>query len=457
MFFSPDEPGNNLNYHLSGEAVSPLLRAIPLDLRVMIALALFGLFAAQRQRERAAILLAAAFVTLMLGIMVIWVEGRLRTPVIVFVAPLAAYGIVYAVERFPFRLSGGSLAVSVPDARQFAVFITLTALILIITGYFYHDLPHPQTAAKLPASAQRVDAIYDKTLKLVGWQVQEDYSRAGIISPFKPYVVSFYWQLLQPTTVDYNFSLHWYIDEKLVVGVDHPIGRVNYPHITTSQWDTGKIYVEHVPLGYKGFTGPTDKSGLLMVSVYSDPNAFYMLPAEGIPSSPWRLQIAQPALIWGEGKFPDTLTHLAEPIRLGGKLEIRGVHYPCSVAAGDSIDVTIGWRTTQQPIDQSYIIGVYVMNDAGDTLYTQIDSPPHDGQLLTSSLPTQHRFGDTKRLPVPNDPGHYAVFVAVYDVQTFDRLQVPGTAHNLARLGILDIVDSQTPADEPESGACYGG
>ncbi|MBN1564725.1 MAG: hypothetical protein JXA10_12840 [Anaerolineae bacterium] len=455
MFFARDEPGNNLNYHLSGEDVSPLLRAIPLDLRIMIALGLFGLFAALRQRERAAGLLAASFVVLMLAIMLIWVEGRLRTPVIVFVAPLAAYGLVYAVERFPLRYTGRSWQVNGPDARYIALAIAGTALTITITNTFYYDLPRQETTSNLPDAAHPADITYDQTLKLLGWQIQEDYSRAGIISPFKPYVVSLYWQLLAPTTTDYNFALHWYVDEDMLAGVDHPIGYVSYPHTTTSTWEANTIYVEHIPLGYKKFTGPTGKSGLLTLSVYSDPNAYYMIPAEGVPGSPWSIELARPALIWGEGKLPDDLTLLAEPIRVGRVLELQALAYPCAAATGSTIDVTLGWHTTAHPIRESYIMGVYVMNDSGDTLYTQYDSPPHDGDLLTTSLPENYLFDDTKRLPLPDDPGEYTLFAAVYNYQTMTRLAVADSPHDLIRLGTITLTASAPDADAAESHTCY--
>ena len=314
--------------------VSPVLRAVPLDFRILLVLSMFGLFALLRQREPAVILFGIAFLVLMGAIMLIWVEARLRAPAVLFMIPMAAYGIVYTAERFPVQRHAGVTIVSYPDLRHFLVSIGIIIVVLIVTRFFYLDLPRPVTVDKLPDSAQRVDAVYDQTLKLVGWKIEEDYSRAGIIEPFRPYVVTLYWELLRPTPVDYGFALIWIVEGERVLGIDYPIGYVSHPSLATSGWEPGEIHVEHTGLAYKPFTGLTEKSGELLLNVYSDPAAAHLFPAEGVPSAPTHLRLAQPALIWGSGKLPDMVAVPAEPVPFGNVIELHGWTYPCVVTSG---------------------------------------------------------------------------------------------------------------------------
>jgi hypothetical protein len=451
MYLSPDEPGNNLNYKESGEAVSPLLRSIPLDFRILLILSLFGFFALLREREPAAILLGAAFLVLMAAIMLIWVEARLRTPTIVFMIPMAAYGIVYAVGHFPVKRRAGTITVSYPDLRLFAVSAGIIVVVLVVAQFFYRDLPRPVTVDKLPDSAQHADAVYDQTLKLVGWKIEENYSRAGIIEPFHPYVVSLYWELIQPTTVDYGFAVALVIDGERVLGVDFPVGFISYPDRTTSTWKPGEIHVEHVGLAYNKFIGPVDISGDLLLSVYSDPAAAHLFPAEGVPAAPTHLLLAQPALIWGEGELPEMAAIPAAPVAFGKVLDLYGWTYPCVVTSGEPVDITLGWRTTHHPISRPNIFAVYILTET-NAVAAQADSPPHAGRLLATSLPTGFAFGDTKQLTAPAEPGTYTLYTTVYDYDTGNRLSISGAPDNLLKLGTLQVVSSGavTPND-----TCY--
>jgi len=411
-------------------------------------LSMFGWLTLLRQRDPAAMLLGLAFLTLMGGIMLIWVEARLRTPTVVFMIPLAAYGIVYGIEHFPVR----GRTVSRSDLKHFALSAAMIIAVLSIAQVFYLKLPRPVIVDELPDSAQRAEAVYDQTLKLVGWEIQESYSRAGIIEPFHPYVVSLYWELLKPTPIDYNFALAFVVDGERVLGTDHPIGYVSHPRLTTSQWETRKIYVEHVSLAYKEFSGPVEISGDLLLSVYSDRTAIQLLPAEGVPSAPTHLRLAQPALIWGTGELPDMIANPAEPIPFGNILRLAGWTYPCVVKQGKLMEVTLGWHTTQQPISRSYIFAVYILSETHD-ITAQADSPPHNGRLLSTSLPTNFAFSDTKQFSAPSELGVYSVYTAIYDYETKDRLTIPGVSDGLFKLGTIEVSSLDVP--QTADSACY--
>jgi hypothetical protein len=441
MYLSPEEPGNNLNYVISGESVSPVLRAIPLDFRILLALTIFGLFALIRDRQPTAALFGLSFLAFMAAILMIWVEARLRTPTILFMIPAATYGLVDLAEHFPVRWHGGPPRVrrGEQDARRRLIPVPIAAAVLILASFANHHLPRPVTVDRLPSSAQPANVVYDQTLELVGWRIREEYSRAGIFEPFRPYVVSLYWQLLKPTDVDYSFSLGLIVDGERLTSFDHPIGMVSYPGTPTSRWDIGSIYVEQVGLAYKQFDGPIGISGDLMLAVYPGRDAGHLLPAEGGASSPTHITLARPAVIWGSGALPDGLSGTSSPIPFGNLLRLMGWSYPPTATVGEPVPFVLGWRTTDHPIQRSYALAVYLLT-ADDQVAAQADSPPYGGNLLTSSLPVNFSFGDTKQITMPSEPGTYTVYTAVYDYETMDRLGVPNTTGNLLPLGSIEVL-----------------
>lgn len=440
LFFSAHEPGNNLNYFVSGEPVSPLLRAIPLNFPILAALALFGLSLIARKdsgHRPVAVFFVASLLAFMGGIMLIWVEARLRTPVVLFMIPPAAFGIVSGAETLAavMRRQPGSLTLQARLRRLITPWPVI--LVLLFAAQWSADhLPRPLTARALPDGATGAGYVYDGTLKLVGWQVQERYSREGLLRPFTPYVVTLYWELVAPTDVDYSFALGFFVDGERLTGWDDRIGMVTYPTHTTSEWDTGTIYVEHVPIDYRHFDGPTLVSGDLLLSVYPERDATHLLAAVGAPENAAHVRLAQPALVWDSGQLDERLQQTR--VAFGDELILRGWDYPATVVSGEPLTVELGWQTTSHPIHDSYIISLHAQNDRG-VYVAQRDSPPRDGRLLTSSLPTRYAFTDTTQIALPDSPGSYTLSLIVYDVDTKDRLTV-AAPDNILQLGTVEVV-----------------
>jgi len=176
----------------------------------------------------------------------------------------------------------------------------------------------------------------------------------------------------------------------------------------------------------------------LLLVVYPEGLSNRPLHAEGMPNSPLALHISQPAIIWGNGGF-DTLTVDAthKVFAFGDKLSLINWSLPATAVAGQPVDVTLGWQTTLQPIERSYSIGVYAF-DASGQFVAQSDSPPHDGHLLTSSLPLNYKLEDTHRITL-DKPGSYTIKIGIYDNLTNDRLVVPDTSDNLAEIGMVMV------------------
>ncbi len=93
LFFSAIELGNNLNYMLAGEIISPILRFNPFDFRVLFVLTTFGIMALWREKRALLIPFFVICGGMFFMTMLIYVEARIRTPIIAAMVPLAAYGI----------------------------------------------------------------------------------------------------------------------------------------------------------------------------------------------------------------------------------------------------------------------------------------------------------------------------------------------------------------------------
>ncbi|MEZ4671870.1 MAG: hypothetical protein R3E39_28535 [Anaerolineae bacterium] len=434
MYLSAREPANNLSYVNSGRDVSPVLQLNPLNFPILIALFLYGLYGLHRARAGAFWLLGLSFLVIMASTLLIWVEARIRTPVIAVLVIGAAFGIVDAATQIRALLTGTT------DRRALRPLLMplLPIAVLLVAGQWAEDyLPNRLIDTSLPDSAQKLDATYDDTLKLLGWQVESAYSPAQVIEPYRPYVITLYWQLEKPTSTDYIFSLAYLIDGHRVMAFDHPIGTVAAPERMTSQWTPGAIYVEHLALAYQQADGPFETTGGLFLSVYPNGRADAPIPAAGLPESPLSILLAQPAIMPVSSHF-DRITPQPTSVSFDDQLLLRGWSYPTSAAVNSTVDVTLGWQRTDRPLNDSYSIGVHLYDEAG-TFITQDDNPPHAGRLLTWSLPPAYIFEDTKTLTMPAAPGDYHLWVVIYDSLTGQRLPVPNTNDNLYPLGIITV------------------
>jgi len=444
LYLSAEEPGNNLNYTISGKQISAVLQANPLDFNILTALFIFSLIVLWHNKEQTASLFSLMAGILMLTTLLIWVEARIRTPVIVVMIPVIAYGIVNVVRSIVRVLrssgaAGGRLRTRqlLDVLRPFLIPAGATLLILIPAGFAERNLPLPVTIDSLPSNIPAINATYDGTLELVGWHIEEQYTQAGTIQPRRPYVVTLFWKLLKPTTIDYSYSFGFFVNDQRITGFDRPIG-VSYPHTPTSQWDTAHIYVEHVGLEKANFDGPTAITGHLLMSVFSNNMGVAPIAPQGVAGHPGQLELAQPALIWEHGALPAELPTNIEPTNFGNTLTLKSWLFALAAHTGENVPVTLGWQTADTPIERSYSLAVYVFSSSGDFV-GQADSPPHNGALLTSSMPTAYSFADVKVVTMPATPGTYSLYVGAYDNLTNERLAVFGGKDNLKKIGEIVV------------------
>lgn len=430
FFLSGQESGNNLNLALSGQAVSPWLARNPLNFTVLLVLTIAGLVMLWRAGQRPfALLLLTGALTYLAMVLLLWVESRLKTPVIAWMLPAAGV----AIDRGLAALRQGRLPAGL--LRHWRLAPAIAALLLLIeTGV--RELPRDVTLAALPAEARAANLIYDDRLELVGWQVREQYSPRNSIRPFHPWVVSLYWRLLRASEVDYSFSLKYFIGDRAVIAWDRPLGYVAYPRDYSSEWQVGPIYVEHVGLSYKKYDGPLERTGRVVLDVYPQRN-----PAAGFdPHSrdgarlP-RPVLARPAILLPPGSID--LEPAGREIAFGDALHLLGADLPSRAAPGERVAIRSAWRSGARQIEASYAIGLFLFRDGEYIL--NVDSPPAGGALRTFSLLPGYRFEDEKWLKLPSEPGLYDVRVAVYDQRDLARLPVAGAGDNLHFIGSIEV------------------
>jgi len=437
LFMSSSEPGNNLNFMISGYGVSRALQINPLNFEVVVVLAFLGIFAWLRTRDANAGPYVLGSIVLLLMTMLIWVEARIRTPIVALLLPLGAYGVVVGVEHILgwLRARPWSPRFVLVRLAGIAAVIVLVIAWKSAVHYAVSNLPQKVTTGALPAQAKTLDLVYDNTLKLVGYQIQEQYSPEGNIQPFRPYVVTLYWSILQPTNVRYSFSLKFWLNDKPIIAYDKFIGMVGYPALSTDQWQPNTIYVEHVGLTTLSFDTQALSSGDLLLTVYRDRDVNQVLTAANVPDSFVRL--ARPALLWGDGKYT-TLAGNRLQVPFGEYLMLTDMQYAPTAKAGETIPVRLAWQRTGALFHESYSIGIYIF-DASRNFLGSFDSVPLDGKLLTTSLPPHFKFEDVKTVTLPKQPGTYTLYVAVYSQATMQRLTVPDAADNMYLLGQVDV------------------
>ncbi len=430
LFLSSIEPGNNLDFNKSGRGISPVLAHNPLSFSILLILTLAGLLALWHEDQRPlAILLLAGAGTFLFMVLLVWVESRLKTPVVAWMMPAAGY----AVARALTVMRNGSLPAVL---RRNARLLAGSALLLLLIQAGATGLPRDVTVSGLPAAAVPAGLIYDDTLELVGWQVREQYSPRHTIQPFRPWVVSLYWRLLQETAVDYSFSLKMLIDDEEIIALDRPVGYIVFPRDFTSDMRVGPNHVEHVGLSYRRFDGSLERSGRIVLDVYPgrDFDAGF-LPHNAVGEAQLRPVLAQPAILLEPGRNEVLVS--GPEVAFGDALLLLGHELPQSGVAGERVRIRSAWRSGPRQIETSYIIGVYLFRD-GEFVANQ-DSPPHDGALLTFSLTPDYHFDDEKWLTLPQTPGRHEAYIGVYDQHTMARLPLAGVANNLHHIGSIEL------------------
>ncbi len=419
IYWSDSEPPNNIDYVLNGEAVSPLLRAIPLDFRLLALAGLLGTVALYWRDRRLGLFFALVHAAIFAGVMVMWVVSRLRVPAIPPLVAASALLAVWLVESLRAPERGRRLLKLAPA-------LLVVVLGLAFAAWAIDNLPRKVRYDALPADAHPANVVFDDTLRLVGWRTLPDWPAGaeGWAEPDQAYAVELFWDVLQPAAADYEMYLAYVVDGVRVAGRDTPIGKVSAPIRGTADWQPGAIYAEIV--GFKlPFDTPLAAPGAIRLGVYTssgdvgDENR----PVVNVPvsaPSPDDDVVVQPFAVFDPARWPETASGLqSTDVVFGGQIALRGVGLPALVAPGAPLTLTLAWEATADATQDATLF-VHVM-DAADQLAASYDGPA-GGLLGSSTWPVGYPVTDTITLDAPTAPGLYRVYAGLYDPLTRERL-----------------------------------
>lgn len=427
IYWSDSEPGSNIDYYLNGEDVSPLLRAIPLDFRILSALGLLGLVLLVYEDRRVGIFFLTMNVVIFVGVMAIWVVSRVRLPAVVPLVMTATYLLVRIadyVQNRDWRTA----------ARRLAPTGVLLAGMFVFCNWAIDNLPNKATVPALPSDAHEINVTFDNDhLRLVGWRFFDEWpaSVLGWSQPQRSYAVELFWQITAPTDEDYEFYLAYIQDGTRYIARDSALGNISYPPTPTSTWQPGTIYSEIV-----GFKFPQDipsaRTGTIRIGVYhsdgesDDPNRpIYPIPTDGGEAD----VVIQTLAVYDGGSPPTPIEGLASVDAIFGDIiALREVGIPERGATGETIHIDFHWEELHD-ITTDYSLFIHVVDTEGNRLagYDSLVG----GALISSTWQPGYTVYESVPVQLPDTAGMYPVYVGLYNLATLERLGVDAPDNRL--------------------------
>jgi 4-amino-4-deoxy-L-arabinose transferase-like glycosyltransferase len=445
LYWSAAEPGNNVDYVLSGENGSALLRLIPLDFGVVAILGWLGtfyicfpLYRSTDTRRMTGLILALVHLLIFVGVMPLWAEGRLKQPAVPPLLVAAAY-----------LIAEGSIWLR---AHHWNIFLRrilpLMGLLLLVYGLLLwsrENLPQQRPLAALPSDVRPLDLVFDDTLELVGWRTLPEWPAAeqGWSVPQRSYVVELFWRLRQPTEQTYSMFLAVVLDGERLAGYDRAIGTVSFQPHPTNDWQPQAIYSEiigfHLPREL-----PLEQTGTIRLGVYlasgeaGDPNRqITPVVITSLPDQPTSIALQSLAVVnpvtLGQAALVDTPVQVS----FGEQIGLVSHSFATTVVRNAPLEFAFEWSALRE-LSRDYTLFLHLVNASGE-IAAQVDSQPRQNTFVTSTWPPDYPLEDPVRLNAPDVPGTYQVYIGWYDVLAdFARLPVSGP-DNRYLLGTLEV------------------
>ena len=427
IYWSDSEPGNNIDYYINGEAVSPLLRSIPLDFRILSALGLLGLALLLHEDRRMGGFFAALNVVIFVGVMVIWVVSRVRLPAVAPLVMTTAFLLVRVadyVQNHDWHLLVRRLAPS-------GVFL---AGMFVFCNWAIDNLPNKATVSDLPSDAHEANVTFDNgRLQLVGWRFFDEWNAAtlGWSQPHRSYAVELFWQITAPTNGDYEFYLAYIQDGTRYAARDSAIGGISYPPTPTSMWQLGTIYSEIV-----GFKFPQDipsaRTGTIRVGVYrsdgepDDPTRpIYPIPTDGSEPD----VVIQPLAVFDNDAPPTRIEGLTPVDAIFGDLiALHETGIPERSARGETVTMNFHWEALRDVITD-YTLFIHIIDAEGNRVsgYDGLVG----GTLISSTWQPSYPVYESIAIQLPDTSGIFPVYIGLYNLATLERLGVDAPDNRL--------------------------
>jgi hypothetical protein len=251
---------------------------------------------------------------------------------------------------------------------------------------------------------------------------------AGEVWPGHPISVNLWWCARRQPEADYRLRLQLIDSSGNVVGESiGPLVTEDYP---TSHWQEDELLMGKplvvVPSSVEA--GLYDLE-LSVIQPDSDdalrigwPLGKQSLSLGSIEVVPWPMETELPAI------SQPLLADFGQPpiIELNGYDLTGGELSPDDeLSPGDSLGLTLVWRSLAGDLLSRYNVFVHLVDGAGE-IVTQSDSEPAGGLRPTTSWREGEVISDAHALNIPADigPGEYTLWAGLYDPETSQRLPV---------------------------------
>jgi hypothetical protein len=125
---------------------------------------------------------------------------------------------------------------------------------------------------------------------------------------------------------------------------------------------------------------------------------------------------------------------------LGGGVELMGYDLPAGTVPGETLPLTVYWRTTAS-LPQGTYVGFVHLFDPAAALVAQNDHLLGGESYPLGAWQPDEVVVETYGLLVPEDAalGSYALRAGIYTWPDLDRLAVPGHADDIVELGTVEV------------------
>ncbi len=359
-------------------------------------------------------------------------QGRLLFPGI---AAFSALGILGLTWWLPVR---GQKLVAILCSVGLFVFATLSPILYIAPAYAKAPI---LTEADLPADLQPVNYTYDGKMRLLGYRLH-----THTVHPAETLPLTLYWEIVEPTDLDYSIFIHLLGRQRQVVGqIDTYPGGGHWPTPLLSPGDMLADSYE-VPISPEAEFTQAPTRLLIAAGIYD----FHEPGRPGKPATnetgePVESIIASAKLVpwqWPNPPRFDPSINFSNQITL--------LSYEI---AADQQSVTLNWQANAS-LDTDYTVFLQVWRAAplansvadGSTAQyvTGFDGPPVQGDYPTSLWVPGEIIIDTHPIDLTTLPeGDYYLLTGLYNPATEERLSaftadkaLPDYAVNLGTLQV---------------------
>ena len=302
-----------------------------------------------------------------------------------------------------------------------AILVAALCLLAVISPFRYINSAYTKTPLMAEAAVSRqdlekLDFVYDDTMHLIGYKVEEPDVQPGDWLP-----VTLYWQALRPIETNYTAFVH------LLNPEGESIGQANtYPD--GGNWPTSMLETEavlkdtyYVPVS-AGVNAPLVARLALGIFEFDSPDQAAKSAVNAAGDSLEPIVGAIPVL---PRQWPELKPDHALEANFGGQIRLAGYDWPAQKIEPEAVaPLTLYWAALQPP-GRDLNLFIHLIDPATGEQAAGFDGPP---RFPTGFWQSGNTIVDARMLALPADlpPGKYTLMIGWYNLADFARLPLVG-------------------------------